>query len=62
MSVFLTSKLGSADWINCNWTTARRENKTQFKRVTDDLFDLANGKLKSANFVFHISCAMYSLS
>jgi hypothetical protein len=60
MSVFLTSKLGSADWINCNWTTARRENKTQFKR--DDLFDLVSGKLKSANFVFHISCVMYSLS
>jgi hypothetical protein len=54
------SKLGGADWINCNWTTARRENKTQFKR--DDLFDLACGKLKSANFVFAFPCVVYSLS
>ncbi|XP_046633475.1 uncharacterized protein LOC124312933 isoform X3 [Daphnia pulicaria] len=43
--VFLTSKLGSADWINCNWTTARRENKTQFKLCLDGLATAAAGTI-----------------
>jgi hypothetical protein len=30
--VVFTSNLGKGDWIDCKWTTLRRENKTNFKR------------------------------
>ncbi|XP_046460395.1 uncharacterized protein LOC124207133 isoform X2 [Daphnia pulex] len=44
-NVVLTSKLGNADWINCNWTTARRETKTQFKLCRDGVATGAAGTI-----------------
>ncbi|EFX68613.1 hypothetical protein DAPPUDRAFT_329942 [Daphnia pulex] len=52
--VVIASNLGKGDWIDCKWTTLRRENKTNFKLCRDGEATSAIGTITpTSDFKIH---------